>query len=79
MKAMLSTFMSNLLETKHNHLLFENIKTRVSTHLANGYIPKHIAVKELLGTLVIITLVVIKHASGRMVAKNLKLFIKCVY
>jgi hypothetical protein len=79
MKAMLSTFMSNLLETKHNHLIFENIKTRVSTHLANGYIPKHIAVKELLGTLVIITLVVIKHASGRMVAKNLKLFIKCVY
>lgn len=74
MKAMLSTFMSNLLETKHNHLIFENIKIRVSTHLTNGYIPKHIATKELLSTLAII-----KHPSGRTVAKNLKLSIKCVY
>jgi hypothetical protein len=58
---MLSTFMSHLLEIKHNHFIFLNIKTKVSTHLANGYTPKHIVAKELLGTLPIITLVAIKH------------------
>jgi hypothetical protein len=68
LKPMLPTYLSNIEETKSNHLIVQSIKSSVSTHLPNGCSSKHCATKELLGTLA-----TTKYASGRKVAKNLGL------
>jgi hypothetical protein len=68
MKLMQPTFLSNIGETKSNHLIVQSIKFGVSTHLANGQSSKHSSIKELLGTLTST-----KFASGKKVAKNLGL------
>jgi hypothetical protein len=71
-KPMLPTSLSNIGETKSNHLIVQSIKSSVSTHLANGRSSKHCATKELLGTLAST-----KFATGRKVAKNLGLDRQC--
>ncbi len=76
---MLQKKLSNLVETKHNDLLVEAIKSRVSTHITSNYIIKHNVAREFLGTLVTTTLVFSKDASAKIVAKNLGLSRKCVY
>jgi len=43
--------LSNIGETKSNHLIVQSIKSGVSIHLTNGCSNKHCATKELLGTL----------------------------
>jgi hypothetical protein len=53
MKPLLSTYLSNILVTKHNHLIVESIKDGVSAHLARGCTLKHTFVKEFLGTLAV--------------------------
>jgi hypothetical protein len=68
LKPMLPTYLSNIGETKRNHLIVQSIKLGVSTHLTNGHSNKHCATKELLRTLV-----TTKYANGRKVAKNLGL------
>jgi hypothetical protein len=73
-KPMLPTYLSNIGETKSNHLIVQNIKFGVSTHLTNRHSSKHCATKELLGTLV-----TTKYANGRKVAKNLGLDWRCIY
>jgi hypothetical protein len=70
MKRMLSTFLSNLVKTKHNHFIVEAIKFGVSTHITSGCTTQHNVAKEFLGTLVTISLVSSKYTSARMVAKN---------
>jgi hypothetical protein len=79
MKPMLPIFLSNLVETKHNDLIVEAIKSRVSTHITSGCTTKHNVAREFLGTLVTTTLVFSKDTSAKMVAKNLGLSRKCVY
>ncbi len=70
MKWMFSTFLSNLVETKHNHVIVEAIKSRVSTHITSVCTTKHNVAREFLGTLVTTTLVSSKDTSAKMVAKN---------
>jgi len=60
--------MSNLGETKQSHVIVESIKTRVSTHLANGHTTKHVVARELIGTVAFIRV-----ASGKIIAKHLGL------
>ncbi len=79
MKPMLQKKLSNLVETKHNDLLVEAIKFRVSTHITSICTIKHNVAREFMGTLVTTTLVLSKDASAIMVAKNLGLLRKCVY
>jgi hypothetical protein len=67
-KPILPMYLSNIGETKNNHLIVQSIKFGVFTHLANGHSNKHCATKHLLRTLV-----TTKYASGRKVAKNLGL------
>jgi hypothetical protein len=74
MNPMLPTFLSNLVEIKHNHLIVGTIKFGVSTHITSCHITKHNVAMEFLGTLVFS-----KDVSARMVAKNLGLSRKCVY
>jgi len=52
-KPILPTYLSNIGETKSNHLIVQSIKFGVSTHLANGHSSKDCTTKELLGILVI--------------------------
>jgi hypothetical protein len=52
----------------------ESIKTRVSTHLANGDTTKHSTARELIGTLAFTRL-----ASGKIVAKHLGFDKHCIY
>jgi hypothetical protein len=73
-KPMLPTYLSNIGETKTNHLIVQSIKFGVSIHLTNGRLSKHCATKELLRILV-----TIKYASDRKVAKNLCLDWQCIY
>jgi hypothetical protein len=70
MKPMLPTFLSNLVKTKHNHLIVEVIKFGISRHITSDRTIKHNVAKEFLGTLVTITLVCNKDESAKMVAKN---------
>jgi hypothetical protein len=79
MKPMLPTFLSNLVETKHNHLIDEVIKYGISTHITSGRTTKHNVAKEFLRTLVTITLGFSMNASARMMAKKIRLSRKCVY
>lgn len=79
MKPMLQKKLSNLVETKHNDLLVEAIKSRISTHITSSYIIKHNVAREFLGTLVTTTLVFSKDASAKMVEKNLGVSRKYVY
>jgi predicted transcriptional regulator YheO len=79
MKPMLQKNLSNLVETKHNDLLVEAIKSKISTHITSSYTIKHNLAREFMGTLVTTTLVFSKDASAKMVAKNLGLSRKCVY
>jgi len=74
MKSMMPIFLSNLVETKNHHLIVESIKNGISIHIALGRTTKHVAAKELLGTLAFC-----KHASGRKVAKHLGLDRRCLY
>ncbi len=76
---MLQKNLSNLVETKHNDLLVEAIKSKISTHITSSYTIKHNLAREFMGTLVTTTLVFSKDASAKMVAKNLGLSRKCVY
>jgi hypothetical protein len=71
---MLPTYLSNIGETKSNHLIVQSIKFGVSTHLTNGHSSKHCTTKKLLKTLV-----TTKYVSGRKVAKNLGLDRQCIY
>jgi hypothetical protein len=50
-KPMLPSFLSNIGESKHTHLIVESIKNGVSTHLANRHMTKHTTTRELIGTL----------------------------
>jgi hypothetical protein len=50
-KPMPPTYLSNIGETKSNHLIVQSIKSSVSIHLTNGRSSKHCATKELLETL----------------------------
>ncbi len=70
MKPMLPTFFSNLVKTKHNHLIVEVIKFGISRHITSDRTIKHNVAREFLGTLVTITLVCNKDESAKMVAKN---------
>jgi hypothetical protein len=70
-KPMLPTYLSNIGETKSNHLIVQSIKFGVSTHLTNGRSSKHYTTKELLRTLV-----TTKYASGRKVVAT-PLWAKC--
>jgi hypothetical protein len=74
LKLLLPSFMSNLGEIEQSHLIMESIKTRVSTHLVNGRTTKHFAAREFISTLSSTRL-----ASGRIVAKNLRLDRHCIY
>jgi hypothetical protein len=74
MKPMLPTYLSNIGETKNNHLIVQSIKSGVSIHITNGCSSKHLATKELLRTLA-----TTKYASGRKVANNLGLDRRCIY
>jgi hypothetical protein len=67
-KPMVPTYLSNIRETKSNHLIVQSIKSNVSIHLVSGHSNKHCATKLLLGTSA-----TTKYASGRKVAKNLGL------
>ncbi len=58
--------MSNLGEIEQSHIIMESIKTRVSTHLANGCTTKHSAARELIGTIASTRL-----ASGRTIVNHL--------
>lgn len=73
-KPILPSFLSNIGESKHTHLIVESIKIGVSTHLANGRTTKHTTTRELIGTLVSM-----KHVSGKTIAKRLRLDRCCIY
>jgi len=79
MKVVLPTFLSNLVKTKHNHLIVETIKSKVSPHITSGHAIKHNVAREFLCTLVTTILVSSKDASAKMGSKNLGLSRKCVY
>ncbi len=63
-KPMLPSFLSNIGESKHIHLIVESIKNGVFMHLANGHTTKHTIAREFIGTLAST-----RHASGIIVAK----------
>jgi hypothetical protein len=73
-KPMLPTYLSNIGETKSDHLIVQSIKFGVFTHPIKGCSNKHCVTKELLTYLA-----TTKYASGRKVAKNLGLDWQCIY
>jgi hypothetical protein len=73
-KPMLPSFLSNIGESKHTHLIVESIKIGVSMHLANGRTTKHTTTREIIGTLAST-----KHVSGKTIAKRRGFDRHCIY
>jgi len=73
MRPLMPKCLSNQQDSINNQLIIESIKDGVSTHMIGGCTTKHVAAKELLGTLVAST-----WTSGKKVSQHLGLSRRCV-